>query len=438
MIIMAYSAFTAATIADALGAPEYSYWFVRRAFTPVLEHFGLVVPVTDPKREVDRIRAAALARGEDCVFLSFDPPHKSVLGLACRTVPVFAWEFDTIPTEAWGGEKRHDWRVALADAGSAITHSRFSRDAVRRAMGGDFPVWSIPAPVFDSHARMAPAMSYQPETALTLSGVVIDSRRMDLDAFSARRAHVDGARALLALQNYAAEALPACVLHLSGVVYTAVFNPADGRKNVPDMIGGFIWAFREVADATLILKLTHANLSWGMMPVLMELAKHGRYRCRIVLIHGLLPEGEYRALVAATSYAVNTSTNEGQCLPLMEFMSAGRPAVAPAHTSMLDYVSDANSFVVRDAARLASWPHDTRRMLRTWRHEVSLASLVRAYRESYRVATREQARYAAMSEAAVVSLRAFCNEAVVAERLAAVLGVGVAKAYGDRTELVED
>ena len=40
MIIMVYSAYTAGSIDAALGAPEYSYWFVRRAFWPVLERFG--------------------------------------------------------------------------------------------------------------------------------------------------------------------------------------------------------------------------------------------------------------------------------------------------------------------------------------------------------------------------------------------------------------
>jgi len=63
----------------------------------------------------------------------------------------------------------------------------------------------------------------------------------------------------------------------------------------------------------LILKITYFDAVRGLLPVLSDLAKFGQYRCRVVLIHGMLPDEEYRALVRVTSYAVNASTNEGQC-----------------------------------------------------------------------------------------------------------------------------
>ena len=422
MIIMAYSAFNAASIEDALGAPEYSYWFVRRAFWPILERSGIVVPVTDPAREVDTICASANARGQQCVFLSFEPPHKTMLGLACRTIPVFAWEFDTLPDEVWDEEPRNDWRSVLAATGSAITHSRFSADVIRRSMGADYPVWSIPAPVYDANAPFAAeARPYQPVTDLSFSAMVIDSSQVDLDLFSVHRAYADGIEALRALAKFLREARPSTALRVAGVVYTVVFNPIDGRKNFNDILGGFLWAFRDREDAMLILKITYFDAVRGLLPVLSDLAKFGRYRCRVVLIHGMLPDAEYRALMRVTSYAVNASTNEGQCLPLMEFMSAGRPAVAPAHTALLDYISPANSFVVRSTERLAPWPHDSRQAERSTRHTVSVADMIRAYRESYQVARDDPARYAAMSRAATESLKAFCSNALVEQRLAEML-----------------
>ena len=57
------------------------------------------------------------------------------LGLACPTIPVFAWEFDSIPTETWFGEPFQDWRYVLKKTGRAITHSKFAVGAVRAAMG---------------------------------------------------------------------------------------------------------------------------------------------------------------------------------------------------------------------------------------------------------------------------------------------------------------
>jgi hypothetical protein len=56
----------------------------------------------------------ARARGEPCVFLSFSPPHRTPVHLACPTLPVFAWEFSTIPNEPFAGEPRNDWRTVLA------------------------------------------------------------------------------------------------------------------------------------------------------------------------------------------------------------------------------------------------------------------------------------------------------------------------------------
>jgi glycosyltransferase involved in cell wall biosynthesis len=425
VIIMVYSAFTAKSVEAALGAPEYSYWFVRRAFAPVLEELGIVVPVTDPAREVDSIYRSAGARGQACIFVSFEPPHKTELGLACRTVPVFAWEFDTIPDDCWDDEPRNDWRLVLRAAGSAITHSSHAATAVRRAMGEDYPIAVIPAPVYDAHARFAgSATPYHPPTDITISGLAIDARHADLDVFSMQRGFSDGIAALRALGRYLDEPdRPRQRLRLSGVIYTTIFNPIDGRKNFSDLLGAFVWAFRETEDATLILKITHFDPVRGLLPVLADIAKHGTFRCRVLVIHGMLPADEYAALVGLTSYAVNASTNEGQCLPLMEFMAAGRPAIAPDHTAMQDYIAPDNAFVVPSTARPYGWPHDPRPAMRTCRHIVSFADMVRAYRESYAVATSDPARYAAMSREASEAQRRFCSRAVIAPRLAAALGI---------------
>lgn len=47
---------------------------------------------------------------------------------------------------------------------------------------------------------------------------------------------------------------------ISGVVYTTVLNPADGRKNWIDLITAFCWAFKNTEEATLIVKMTHHDL----------------------------------------------------------------------------------------------------------------------------------------------------------------------------------
>lgn len=123
MLIIIHSETNQHTIAQNLGRSEYSYYFVLKEYRPVLERLGRVVEVLDPQAEVDALYRECLSRGEPCVFLSFSPPHRTPVHLACPTLPVFAWEFSTIPNEPFAGEPRNDWRTVLAACGAAITHS---------------------------------------------------------------------------------------------------------------------------------------------------------------------------------------------------------------------------------------------------------------------------------------------------------------------------
>ena len=49
-----------------------------------------------------------------------------------------------------------------------------------------------------------------------------------------------------------------------------------------------------------------------------------------------------------------------QCLPLMEYMAAGTPAIAPYSTALQDYITDLNSFLVSTGAAPTNWQHDER------------------------------------------------------------------------------
>jgi hypothetical protein len=245
---------------------------------------------------------------------------------------------------------------------------------------------------------------------LTIKGLVADSRTLDLDAFGPK--HLRRGKGI----DFAAPATEH-TLQLDGVVYTSVFNPSDGRKNWEDMLSAFCVTFREVEDATLVLKLTHHDAEEALSDILHHLYKNQSYRCRIVLIYGYLADPDYERLVQATRYVVNTSYGEGQCLPLMEFMSCGKPAVAPRTTAMIDYLNADNAFLIDSTDELTAWPHDPRKAFRTLRYVTNWASLCVAYRDSYEVASRQPQRYAQMAAQAVASLQGFCSQAVAEQRL---------------------
>jgi glycosyltransferase involved in cell wall biosynthesis len=418
MIFITHTTFDDASIKDNYGAPQYSYHFVMKAFEPVLDRLGRREHVAAPQREVDAIYAAARARGEDCLFLSFSPPQLTPLGLACPTAPVFAWEYETIPDESWTDDPRHDWRYVFARTGMALTLCQAAADAVRRSMGEAYRIWVTPAPVFDRFAALSSeARGWRAPFDLMLEGALaIDTSDFDLSAFRPEQPPQNAERALQMLQVAARGGAPGRALRLEGVVYTSVLCPRDSRKNWEDMVAGFVWAFRNTPTATLVLKLTQAGIEDAVAPILRFLAGLGRFDCRIVLLHGLLSDAAYAALIEATSFAVNTSVGEGQCMPLVEYMSCGRPAVAPAHTAMADYITPENAFIVPSRQRSAIWPHDDRGLQRARNHQVSFAELVRRYRESYRAA-QDPERYRRLSAAATESVRNFCSEDVVAGRL---------------------
>ena len=414
MVIIIYSAETEKSIMANMGLPEYSYFFVLKKFRAILCKFATVVEVNNPETEVDIIYEECRTRGVPCLFFSFSPPHKTVTGLKCLTISVFAWEFTTIPTDTWGGNSRNDWRNVFSKHGCAITHSSFAVRAVQKAMGNDFPVWSIPAPLWDDYTKLyrkEETAAQLKEFDLTYKGSLIDFKGCDAQSVS------EESRNDFIKQRSSPQKDKNTNLHLKGIIYTTVLNPDDGRKNWTDLLQGFIWAFRKLEDVTLVLKVIYHDFEKVRGTVTDEIFKLMPFQCRVVILHGYLNDNEYAKLIQESTYVVKTAHGEGQCLPLMEYMSAGKPAIAPSHTAMEDYINKGNSFVVKSSLERSIWPHDPRGALRTFRYRINWESLYNAYLESYSVAKNDPGRYSRMSGCAVESLKKYCSKAVVEERL---------------------
>jgi glycosyltransferase involved in cell wall biosynthesis len=248
-----------------------------------------------------------------------------------------------------------------------------------------------------------------PASTVVLDAVVVDTRNLDLSPYS---------RLMPPAPAVTADdiALPERIV-IEGVIYTSVFNPEDGRKNWFDMVCAFCLAFKDTEDATLVLKLTHHETMVTCTHMLYIFYRLTPFKCRIILVRGFLSNEDYGNLISSSTYVVNTANGEGQCLPLMEFMSAGKPAIASRHSAMLDYIDDDNAFVVNATLDVTSWPHDPRRAFRTTCHRVDVESLMKQYAESYRVAKTDPERYAVMSANAHEAMRSHCSEAVALERL---------------------
>lgn len=550
MKLMIYCELQESTLQQNLGRADYSYFLVAKIFAPVLRKFGDVIFVAGLD-EADAIAAQAQQDNEPCLLLCFTPPHRALLP-RYPAVAVFAWEYADLPTEQWDDDPRTDWRNVLKVHGHAICHSTYSAEVVRKAMGADFPVFAIPAPVFEKFSSyrktVADPATLFAERRLQLRGNFIDSRDYHFESDSVEfrpvaghialipwnrkcitlnfahreegsglldgfylpepwgtwsrardpgiflpfllsgkcrlrltlaahgnnigreilleagyqriafrptgefRAHdfvldlrqpVDRLRILgldtrsmqqqtdqrslgiglshLQIDDLEAEARTyagdnaqadiAVTLH--GVVYTSVLNPDDGRKNWQDIVTAFCHALRDADDATLVIKAVHHSMVsyLGMFNYLMQAI--GPMRCRVIILHGYLDDADYRRLIDASTYYVNASLCEGGCLPLVEFISTGTPAIAPDNTAMRDYIRPDSSFVVKSAPVCTNWPHDPRFVMRTSYYRIDWESLATQFRDSYDLVKRDPAAWHTRGVRAAGSVQQFYGGDVV-------------------------
>ncbi len=135
------------------------------------------------------------------------------------------------------------------------------------------------------------------------------------------------------------------------------------------------------------------------------------FKCRVLAIYEHLSLSDYHTLAQNTSFVVNTSHGEGQCLPLMEFMSMGVPAIAPNHSSMQDYISHYNAFVIESSREPAAWPQDPRHKMLTFRYRLNFESIMDGFQKSYNIARNDIGCYERMSNHAIDTLKAHCSEA---------------------------
>jgi hypothetical protein len=330
-------------------------------------------------------------------------------------IPVFAWGYPAIPTGSWDGDPRSDWRNVLAFSGRTITFSRQAADAVRAAMGADFPVAAIPPPASAEGPVPAPAA----RRTIRLHGVVFDSRDHAYDPEKPNmppRVWTGG--------DPFGEGVE---IALDGVLFTSFMDIEDQRKKGSDFISAFIVANRDKADATLLIKTSELNGEW-IAELYKWLAAQPAFACRIVGFRGALEGEALDAVVAATHWYATSPNADGLGLPLQAFLAAGRPAIAPRHGALADLVDDENALVVFSDEEDWRWPTDPEDGGYSFgqhpgdvgpitRHRVSWSGLVSAFEEAYRLATAAPDDYARLAAAAARRARETCGVEAAAAAL---------------------
>lgn len=451
---------TGSTEGRNLGTPGYSHDFVARAYGPLLQRHGEVRVVPDAKADLDRMVDAVLAEGKLPLHFSILPLQDVVLARRAVNVAVPAWEYPDVPNHAFDGNPQNDWPRTADCCDLVLVSGPFTHEALRRG-GAAGRIRMVQVPVAEDYFTLPPwqpgrthtldcrafvfpqarpkVMANRPqrrrdslrkqvakdleESARQAARRLLGSRLTTAISAGLRRlksrriaARTSGGRPTIKLPY---QSVPQ--VELSGVVYTSIFNPDDGRKNWPDLINGFLLALGDREDATLVLKLITSRAA-SVDHVIRHIYNRGiEFRCRLVVICDFLSEAQLQQLTEATTFYLQTSRAEGNCLPLMNHLAAGRPGISPAHSSMSDYFGPESGFVVESHPEPAAWPHEKRqRLLTTW-GRIVWTSLRDQIRSSYRMATTDLAAYAAIGRSSRRHMRAWAGSEAVAQRLDAAL-----------------
>ncbi len=443
-----------------LGCPGYSYDFVVQLFAPLIERWGELVVV--PREEVDHAVDEARRRKLEPIHLSFLPLHDVRLAADAPNIVVPAWEFPNIPDHAFDNKRENNWAEMAARCDLLIVGGQFTVKAFRRA-AVQTPIRIVPVPTPDDYFHVPPwdpgqrtsldfsAYSFsQPlpvrATVEEPAGPPAPSRvtwRRRLARFLERAAgalyrhgirRVTSERLHFALKTatyfgrcawrdpnlFSPPAMPrssAAPLNLSGVVYSSIFNPRDHRKNWEDLLTGFLFALKDCEDATLVLKLITDQPS--AVDEIWNFYHHIGipHRCKVAFVSDFLSDEQLVELARATTYYITTTRAEGNCLPLMNHLAAGRPAISPCHTAIGDYFSRDIGFVVESHPEPAAFPQDSQlRKTTTW-HRLVWTSLVEQIQKSYAVAKQDPATYQRLARNARAKMLGWVSSQEVGPRL---------------------
>jgi glycosyltransferase involved in cell wall biosynthesis len=424
-------------VASRTGDDCYSYFFVLRSFLPLLERWA---PVEEVSRSPESIREALAARrpGREAIHLGFLPLQYMRVVEGATNVAFPFWEFPNIPDYDVAGNPRNNWVRTAKTLDLILTACQFTRDSFIRA-GVQTPVEVVPVPIAEEYFAV-PAWQRDQQVTIDCPCYVLPqsgpplteiARRKAADAVLAvrencRLAYRKGVRPLLpkSLHSRLAAASHATIgkepprlpptpaelfpvsfqpterLDLSGVVYTCILNPFDTRKNWRGIVDAYLQALGDRQDVTLVIKLA---VSQGMRQEALHrlFAFHEqlrvRHRARLAVVAAYLPDKQMFELARATTFYVNASHAEGACLPLQDALAAGRPAIAPAHTAMAEYVNEDLAFVLPSHAEPTHWQWDPeKRQTTTWQ-QIDRNDLAAQFESSYLVARTNPARYSAMA-----------------------------------------
>jgi hypothetical protein len=388
-----------------LGVACYAYHFVYQAFAGLLrEQFGEHA-VVKSVRDLEAAARAASTNGRPGIHLSFLPLHYMRVVPAVENAAFVFWEFPEVPNYDIAGNPRNNWPTVANELAAIFTASSFTQDALLNA-GTRVPIHLVRVPIqeeFFSVAARQPAATVSVETPCFWFGGESDADDASAGTNETRQG-----------QGFPGHYSPC--LELRGTVYTSIFNPFDQRKDWPTMLSAFLAAFSDCPEAMLVLKLAASHRL--ARPALEQFARcyvaqAEKPRCRVAVTCEFLSDAQMLELARGTTFILNTSRAEGACLPLQNFLAAGRPAISPRHTALTEFIDAEVGFVVDSRREPTYFPFDTTQKITTSWQPVVEESLVEQLAASYLVAQSDTAKYRTLAANARRRMADFASYATV-------------------------
>ncbi len=115
------------------------------------------------------------------------------------------------------------------------------------------------------------------------------------------------------------------------------------RKNPLGLIAAFRRAFRRDEPVDLVLKVSRGD----EMPAELAVLNAACDDSGVTLLNAVLPRGDLLALMAVCDSYVSLHRSEGLGLGMAEAMLLGKPVIGTGYSGNLDFMTDANSYLVR-------------------------------------------------------------------------------------------
>lgn len=340
-MLIVYSSERRTSAAGDLGRMHYSYTFVEDAIVAMLKRNGFGARyVASPESLNNEYAATALlgAPRADVLHIAFRSTENFRPIRGARNVIHFAWEFDVMKSAHAMDEPVLSDQVAmlrLADeiwVGCNYTKRVFHRYGL-------------------THCHVVPAPVAVAEDERSGRRTAALEKLADLPA--ARLQMASGLSRPARAQLAAASQIPLGACRTLGGerqndearVFGAVLNPADLRKNVLNLIDGFLAANAKVGGRDLLLlKLIRPNRDdFRGTNLFEELGSRSGggiayFADSVLVVADYLTGVEMDALYDLMDYYLCASHCEGFNLPLVESMARGVVPVSCFNTAMEDYL----------------------------------------------------------------------------------------------------